>query len=164
MENTDLAAFLDYFEKVHKRTMRVVRCVPPEKVDWSFREGKFTVGDLGRHIATTNRYLFAETLQGKPSRYQGCGRSLAPSLDAILSLMQRLHGESVEIISRLPSLSAECKTPDGTSIATWKWMRSMVEHEVHHRGQIYIYLALLGVPTPPLYGLTSEEVVARSVS
>jgi hypothetical protein len=30
------------------------------------------------------------------------------------------------------------------------------EHEIHHRGQIYIYLALLEVPTPPLYGLTSD--------
>jgi uncharacterized damage-inducible protein DinB len=39
----------------------------------------------------------------------------------------------------------------------------MVEHEIHHRGQIYTYLAMLDVPTPPIYGLTSEEVRARSV-
>ena len=38
----------------------------------------------------------------------------------------------------------------------------MVEHEVHHRGQIYTYLGLLDVPTPPLFGLTSEEVRAKS--
>jgi uncharacterized damage-inducible protein DinB len=38
----------------------------------------------------------------------------------------------------------------------------MVEHEVHHRAQIYIYLGLLGIATPPIYGLTSEEVKARS--
>jgi uncharacterized damage-inducible protein DinB len=25
----------------------------------------------------------------------------------------------------------------------------MVEHEIHHRGQVYIYLSLLGVATPP---------------
>jgi uncharacterized damage-inducible protein DinB len=47
-------------------------------------------------------------------------------------------------------------------IARWKWLRLMVEHEIHHRGQVYLYLAILGVPTPPLYGLTSEEVRARS--
>jgi uncharacterized damage-inducible protein DinB len=40
----------------------------------------------------------------------------------------------------------------------------MVEHEAHHRGQIYLYLGLLDVPTPPLYGLTSEEVRARNVA
>jgi len=38
----------------------------------------------------------------------------------------------------------------------------MVEHEVHHRSQIYVYLGMLGVKTPPIYGLTSEEVRERS--
>ncbi|HEV2762533.1 MAG TPA: DinB family protein, partial [Pyrinomonadaceae bacterium] len=50
----------------------------------------------------------------------------------------------------------------GREVTVWKWLRSMVEHEVHHRGQIYLYLSMLDVPTPPLYGLTSEEVLARS--
>jgi len=45
----------------------------------------------------------------------------------------------------------------------WKWLRSMIEHEVHHRGQLYLYLSMLDIPTPPLYGLTSEEVRARSL-
>jgi len=40
----------------------------------------------------------------------------------------------------------------------------MVEHEIHHRGQIFIDLGMLGVKTPPIYGLTSEEVKARSQS
>ncbi len=38
----------------------------------------------------------------------------------------------------------------------------MLEHEAHHRGQIYLVLGILEVPTPPLYGLTAEEVQARS--
>jgi uncharacterized damage-inducible protein DinB len=53
-------------------------------------------------------------------------------------------------------------TPAGTPITVWKWLRAMVEHEAHHRGQIYLMLGMLGVETPPLYGLTSEEVRARS--
>lgn len=162
MEIWDLGIFLDYFGKVHHRTMRVVRCIPPDKVDWSFRQGKFTLGDLARHIATANRYIFAETLKGNLSRYAGCGRQLAPGYDEILSLIETLHGESLEIISRLTDLNGECRTPDGVVVTTWKWLRAMVEHEVHHRGQIYIYLALLEVPTPPLYGLTSEQVMELS--
>ena len=61
MEIRDLGIFLDYFSKVHQRTMRVARCIPPDKVDWSFGQGKFTLGDVARHIATANRYTFAET-------------------------------------------------------------------------------------------------------
>jgi hypothetical protein len=49
---------------------------------------------LARHIAGANRYIFAETLAGKPSRYAGCGRQLAPSYDEILSFMEALHRES----------------------------------------------------------------------
>ena len=163
MEIRDLGIFLDYFGKIHERTMRVVRCIPPDKVDWSYRPGKFTLGDLGRHIAAINRYMYAETLQGKPSRYAGCGRELAPTYDDIISFMEARHSESVEIISQLTNLNEKCATPDGTPITVWKWLRAMVEHEIHHRGQIYTYLAILEVPTPPLYGLTSEQVVARSV-
>jgi uncharacterized damage-inducible protein DinB len=43
----------------------------------------------------------------------------------------------------------------------WKWLRAMVEHEIHHRGQIYIYLSMIDVSTSPIYGLTSEEVFER---
>ena len=163
MEIRDLGIFLDYFGKVHERTMRVARCIPQDKVDWSFRRGTFTLGDLARHIATANRYIFAETLRGGASRYAGCGRELASSYDEIISLMETLHEESVEIVSGLTNLEGKCRTPDGASITIWKWMRAMVEHEIHHRGQIYIYLAMLEVPRPPLYGLTSEQVVERSV-
>jgi len=43
-------------------------------------------------------------------------------------------------------------------MTTWKLLRSMVEHEVHHRGELYAYLGVLGVLVPPLYGLTSEQL------
>jgi uncharacterized damage-inducible protein DinB len=166
MQIQNLDTFLDYLEKVHQRTMRVVRCIPPDKLDWSYRDGKFTLGDLVRHIATIEREMFAETIQNKPSRYAGCGKDLADGFDEIVMFMERSHRESVEIFSSLTNdaLNSKCTTPDGASIAVWKWLRAMVEHEIHHRGQIYIYLAILGITTPPLYRLTSEEVRQRSLS
>jgi uncharacterized damage-inducible protein DinB len=162
MEIRDLNIFLDYFDKVHERTMRVVRCIPPDKVDWSYRDGKFTLGDIARHIALANRLIFADPLAGKPCRYAGCARELAPTHEDILALMRRLHAESRDIISKVNDLNEKCRTPDGAAMSKWKWMRAMVEHEAHHRGQIYIYLAMLGVPTAPLYGLTSEQVIEKS--
>ena len=162
MEIRDLSTFLDYFGKLHQRTMRVVRCIPPDKVDWSFRPGRFTLGDLARHIAAANRYIFAETVQGKPSRYAGCAKELAPTYHEIIAFSEKLHQESAQIISGI-DLNGKCRTPDGASMTTWKWLRAMTEHEIHHRGQIYTYLALLEVPTPPLYGLTSEQVIERSL-
>jgi uncharacterized damage-inducible protein DinB len=165
MEIHAAGEFLRYFDKVHQRTMTAIQSIPPEKVDWTFREGKFTLGDLIRHIAAANRYIFVEVARGRPSAYAGCGKELAASYDEIIRFVERLHREDVEIISGFgpQELNRKCTTPDGASITVWKWLRAMIEHEIHHRGQIYTYLALLEVPSPPLYGLTSEQVRERSV-
>ncbi len=78
----------------------------------------------------------------------------------VLAFIERMHRESMEIFARLTDedLQKKCKTPADAPITVWKWLRLMTEHEIHHRGQIYLYLAILGVPTPPLYGLTEEQV------
>ena len=165
MQITDASTFLDYFDKIHQRTMRVARCIPADKIEWTYREGRFTLGDLVRHIATINRYMYGETVSGRPSRYAGCGKDLADGYGAVMEFAEWLHRESVEIFSRLApdDLNRKVATPDGAPITCWKWLRAMIEHEAHHRGQIYLYLAMLGVETPPLYGLTSEQVRERSV-
>ncbi len=163
MQIQELTIFLDYLDKVQQRTMRVVTCIPPDKLDWSYRDGKFTLGDLVRHMGAIERYMFGETIQGKHSRYSGCGKELADGLDEVIKFKETMHRETVEIIRQLgeEGLNRKCTTPDGASITVWKWLRLMVEHEIHHRGQIYLYLGILNVPTPPLYGLTSEQLSDR---
>jgi uncharacterized damage-inducible protein DinB len=162
MEITTISPFLKYFANVRERTMRIARCIPPDKINWTYAPGKFTLGDLLRHIAVTERYMFAENVQNHDSRYTSHGTELAADYDSVIELMKRLHAESLAIFAKLTdeNLKHKCKTPGGVELQTAKWLRAMVEHEVHHRGQIYLYLGLLGVPTPPLYGLTSEQVRA----
>lgn len=164
MEITSIGPFLDYWENVRGRTKRVAQKIPVDKVEWTYAPGKFTLGDLVRHLAAIERYMYAETVQGRPSAYPGCGTELASGYDAVLDYLDARHAESIEIFSKLSDadLKAKCITPAGTPITTWKWLRAMVEHEAHHRGQIYLMLGMLGVETPPLYGLTSEEVRQRS--
>lgn len=165
MEIVSIQAFLQYFGNVRERTIRVARCIPPEKIDWSYAPGKFTLGDILRHLAVAERYMWAENVQGRPARYTTHGKELADGLENVLAFMERMHAESLEIFSKLSSedLQRKCVTPGNAQITTWKWLRLMTEHEIHHRGQIYLYLAMLGVPTPPLYGLTSEQVRAQGV-
>jgi uncharacterized damage-inducible protein DinB len=164
MENA--REFLDYWEKVRQRTLRVIACIPQEKYDWTYQAGKFSFADLIRHLAAIERYMYAENVQLKPSRYSGHGKNLADGPVEVRAFMDRMHRESVEIFGRLgqDDLQRKCVTPGGAPITVWKWLRAMVEHEVHHRGQIYLHLGILGIPTPPLYGLTSEEVRERSRS
>jgi len=164
MEIKNTREFLDYYERVRQRTLKVIAAIPREKFDWTYREGKFSFADIIRHMATIERWMYAENVQLKPSRYPGHGRELADGPENVLAFFDRLHRESMEIFGRLSEedLNRKCTTPGGTPITVWKWLRAMVEHEVHHRAQIYVYLGLLGIPSPPIYGLTSEEVRERS--
>jgi uncharacterized damage-inducible protein DinB len=164
VEGTRLATFMDYLRSVHGRTRRVVLCIPPDDLEWAPAPGRFTFGDVVRHLATIERWMYAETVHGRPSRYPGHGRELADGYEATLAYCDRLHAESLELFNALTDarLDEKCLTPAGTPITVWKWLRAMVEHEAHHRGQLYLMLGMRGVPTPPLYGLTSEEVRARS--
>ena len=154
----------DYFDAIRGRTRRVAVLVPPDQLEWRPRDGAFSFGDLIRHLGAIERYMFAENAQRKPSRYPGHGRELADGYDGVIAYLDRMHAESMAIFSSLSNddLEAKCVTPAGTPITVWKWLRAMIEHEVHHRAQIYMMLGMLGVATPPLFGLTSEEVRARS--
>ena len=164
MEITDIESFLSYYERLRERTLRVIKCIPPDKIEWTYKAGKFTLGDLIRHLATIERFMWGETVRGKPSRYPGHGKELAEGYEATLDFFNRLHDESMAIFRALneEDLRKKCLTPEGTPITVWKWLRAMAEHEIHHRGQLYLYLGMLDIPTPPLYGLTSEEVRERS--
>ena len=165
MEIRSAGQFLEYWDSLRARTSRVIACIPPDRLEWTYRPGAFTFGDLIRHLATIERFMYAETVSGRSSRYPGCGRELADGYDEVVTYFDRLDAESRAIIGALTEaeLSRKCQTPAGTPITTWKWLRAMAEHEAHHRGQIYLMLNLIGVSTPPLYGLTSEEVETRSV-
>ena len=164
MEIRSIEQFLEYWEGVRGRTRRVIACIPPDRLEWTYRPDRFTLGDVVRHLATIERYMYAETVAGRPSRYPGCGRELAEGYAETCRYFEALHAESVAIFRGLSDvdLGRKCLTPAGTPITTWKWLRAMVEHEAHHRGQLYLMLGMLDVPTPPLYGLTSEEVQKRS--
>lgn len=162
----DQATFIDYWQSVRKRTLRVAAAIPPGQLEWAPAAGRWTFGDLLRHLAGIERGMYAETVAGRPSAYPGHARALADGTDEVNAYLGRCHTETVAILQSLTpeQWAGKCQTPAGTPITTWKWLRAMVEHEAHHRGQLYLYLGLLGVPTPPIYGLTEEEVLARSVT
>ena len=150
-----------YFDRIRERTMRLVKCVPAERVEWTYKEGKFTFGDVMRHLASIERWMFAENAMLRPSRYPGHGRELADGYEAVIDYMNRMHAESMEIFAQA-DLDATCVTPGGAPLRVSKWLRAMIEHECHHRGQLYLYCSILDIPTPPIFGLTEEQVVERS--
>ena len=166
MEITRIEPFLDYYARLRARTDRVVERIPAERIEWRPEPGAFSFGDVLRHVAAIERWVFAENAALRRSRYPGHGRELADGHDAVLAFFRRMHEETIEILAAVgpAGLRLRCETPGGASLRVGKWLRCLAEHEVHHRGQLYLMLRMIGVATPPMFGLTSEEVRERSVT
>jgi len=164
MEIRSISSFIEYYEKIRARTKNVIAVVPPDRLEWTYKQNKYTIGDIIRHIACIERYMYAETVADRKSSYRGCNTSVANGYQEVIELFDALHEESLAIFRSLSDddLNKKCMTPGGNSITVWKWLRALVEHEVHHRGQLYIYLGMLDVKTPPIFGLTAEEVEHQS--
>src|SRR3954469_4130376 len=160
----DLDEFLHYLGRVRVRTRSLDACILTANVEWTYKPRAFTLGDLVRHIAVTERFIWAETVHNRAVAYTTHGRELADGKDAVLALLDRLHEESLAQFRALTPamLDQKCVTPAGVPLTTWKWLRMLPEHEIHHRGQLYTMLGMLNVPTPPIYGMTVSQVLAAS--
>ncbi|MEZ4918405.1 MAG: DinB family protein [Saprospiraceae bacterium] len=157
---SNVQTFLRQYKSIRKRTLKLLEVVQPQHLDFAYKPGKFTLADQMRHIGAIERYLYAETIADRKNAYRGCGKELADGYENILAFLHQTHAESLEIFENLTDsqLDEICYTPTGHPIKKGKWMELLAEHEIHHRAEIYLYLNLLDVQTPPMYGLTAEEV------
>src|SRR5579871_2488810 len=115
MEVRNIDSFLSYFESIRKRTLRVLRAAPPDKLEWRHSESVFSMGDLARHIAEVERNTFGENVFGRPSRYRGCGPELADGLENIVAFMEQMHEQTRQLLAPLTPADIEGKgiTPEG---------------------------------------------------
>jgi hypothetical protein len=104
--------FAAYWKKVRARTMRLLELVPEEDLEWTPVPGKFTFGDLFRHLAGIERLMYGENARGLPSRYAGHGADLAAGKDAVRAYAGRCHAETCEILEALTADDLAATTPE----------------------------------------------------
>ena len=92
----DGPSFVDYWRNVRARTLRVLDVLPPADLEWTHTPGKYTFGDIFRHLPGIERYMYGETVRHRPSAYPGHSAELARGPDEIRAYMDRCHAESLD--------------------------------------------------------------------
>ena len=156
-------AFIEYFASIRRRTLHYARIVPTQHIHWSPREGEFTCADILRHMASAEKMFVGVVAYGR-WLYEGHhgGQS---NLEELIAHLGQTHEEAMKILQSLPdSILAQPRTAleGNVPVKSWRWLMAMTEHEIHHRSQLAMYLFLLGITPPHIYGLGVEDLIARA--
>jgi len=160
----DITSFITYFESIRRRTMNYIRTIPLEQFEWQPASTEFTCGDIVRHIAAAEQMYVGLVVTGR-WHYPGHTRDASMAAAALLAELEGGHERAIERLRQLPDGELSQLRPalgEGPPIKVWRWLMAMVEHEVHHRSQLAIYLTLMGVTPPQIYGMGVEDVIARA--
>ena len=155
--------FLHYFDGIRKRTLNYIRAVPPDKINWSPQAGEFTCADIVRNIASGEKMFVGVVMQGK-WKYEG-HEGEQKSSDELIARLDQIHVEAMNAVKALPDAELNQPRPaleGDVPVKAWRWLMAMTEHEIHHRSQLAMYLLLLGVKPPHIYGLGVEDLIAKA--
>ena len=155
--------FIKYFDGIRRRTTKYIQAIPANQVDWSPKADELTCGDIVRHLAAAEMMFVGAAVNGR-WHYLGHEKGLARSLDEVIAHLEASHTEAMTALQILndDDLYQPRPTLNGPPVKAWRLLMAMVEHEVHHRSQLAVYLALLGSQPPQIYGLEIDEVIALS--
>ena len=150
-------------EQEAQTTRRVLQRVPEDKLKWRPHPRSFSLGQLALHVAIIPRLgeiLLAADRVEPPEFVQPEARSAAElltTLDESLAsgrrFLSELTPERAEGTWRLVGGGRDLvAAPRMTMIRSL-----MFNHWYHHRGSLVVYLRLLDVPLPDVYGPTADE-------
>ncbi|MCF6093056.1 DinB family protein [Microaerobacter geothermalis] len=151
--------FVSFFDGVRKRTLQYVNVLPESMMDWRPAEGKFSAGDILRHLGSAE-LMFLNIFEQGEWRYAGHDKEKGDTLQDVIQYMNHCHLVLKEGLLGLGDRLLEKKLPTlhGYEVSAWRLMMAMAEHEMHHRGQLATYLQMNGVEPPQIFGLKIEEV------
>jgi uncharacterized damage-inducible protein DinB len=145
-------------------TRKLLERVPQAHLDWKPHEKSMTLGGLALHVATIPYWLIRileadsfdlatatrnpppttvqEILDAFEDRVATMLRALDAADDAALTRTWQLR-RGDQVLQTMPKLAV---------------IRAMgISHMIHHRAQLSVYLRMLDVPLPPMYGPTADE-------
>ena len=158
------ATFLKEFDPEMASTRRMLERVPASGFDWKPHPKSKTLGELATHITELPRW--GVRLHGDSFTV---GSEPAPPMKSAGELVARFDEnvrEGREAIAAMSDTDLEAEfrvLRQGQVFFALKkralLKRVLLNHLIHHRGQLSVYLRLNDVPLPSIYGPTADEAM-----
>jgi len=160
-----LESMLMEFNQEAATTKRVLDRVPADKLGWKPHERSMTLGQLAMHVALVPGAIVRIT---KPDVFDATQGNFTPPSPANCEEIHAALEQSVRSVEQtLKETSASTAEADWHLMAgpqelscvprATVWRTLMLNHWYHHRGQLSVYLRMLDVPVPSIYGPSADE-------
>ena len=146
-------------------TRRCLECVPEAKLAWRPHPKSRTLGQLALHVAETPSGVVNVALKDSLDAKSASFETEQPKSKAqILAALDASLGRASDYLASLDdktAMSPWTMKAGSTTLFTVPriaFLRSILfNHWYHHRGQLSVYLRLLDVPLPSVYGPSADE-------
>ena len=150
------------FDQEMATTRRVLERVPSEKNTWKPHEKSFSIGHLAQLVARMPGWIPLTVNHGKLDLSQASPYSYETT-NALLEDFDRNVREARDALSNVTD--EQMHQPWALTMGERNLMtlprgvvlRQNINHLVHHRAQLTVYLRLLDIPVPSVYGPTADE-------
>jgi uncharacterized damage-inducible protein DinB len=157
------SALLQEFDSEAATTRRVLERVPSDKLEWKPHPKSMSLGVLALHIAGAPGVCSGWAAEDE-TQFKGNPSPTPTSIEQILAAHDAGVKTTKEILGALGDEGLKgmwsAKAGDATLMSMPKatLVRAIVmNHWIHHRGQLSVYLRLLDVPVPSIYGPSADE-------
>ena len=156
-------SLLPEFDQEMANTRKTLERVPDDKLGWKPHAKSFTLGQLAMHIAGGQKQIAKMAAEDVFE----LGNFGPPEVKSRKEILEALDEGTASAKNTLQNID------DAKLMATWTlkkngktlmavprigFIRSiMMNHIYHHRGQLSVYLRLLDVAVPSIYGPSADE-------
>ena len=162
---TQLSFFQDQLAALVQGNRKILERIPGDKLLWKPHEKSMTLGRLGQHVAELPHWMNRIVESDHFDFILSGHASPAPptSVEEILDLQASKSQAAISALKQAEGLDLDApfevrrngqvlsKTPRLQAI------ERQLQHMVHHRGQLTVYLRLLDVPIPGFFGPSADE-------
>jgi len=159
-------SLLPEFDREMGVTRRLLERLPDDQFSWKPHEKSMTLGRLAEHLAELPEWATVSIVQSGIDMASGrpAGYTAPASRAAVLAMFDKnVAAARVALSGRTDAELMATWTLKAQGKVVFTMPKAMVlrgfvmNHTIHHRGQLSVYLRLHNVPVPSMYGPSADE-------